>query len=578
MNDPAAVGPLRPAARARSVPGQAGRRFFRICRPARPEVWLVAGAFLLSLLLKASMLGAGAPQVEIDDFVLYEGGFVAWFGHAPQQHGYLEVWLVGLTSLATYCARMIGAGQMGELTDVNLVANAYRDFIQSPAGYYHTHRAVILLLDLLTAGVVFLLARRVLGRTRGRLGPALVAVMYLFSYNTFWCLLRARPDPLVSLAAAGGVLLYLKSEARFDGPSFWLAGVCLGLAAGLKLHGACFTLFIALDIVRRRGWREGLGGAALLSAIALSFFFVGDGVLLFDPILYVKGRLLTYYADLSPHIPWGRHLVVMLRGSGWIVLPFMIAGTVMVYRRWRREAKDGQEDLRSVALIGVAWLLLCAAVRPLRAYWMLPVLPLIYIVAVHGLSRLRPVVRGTALAAIALIFGAQSMAEVRLAHTADLDELRQWIVNNIPRESSFYILGDSVARLPQNTEAMHALRAVYEEVGERDREAGMSFTERHAKHWEESTHLRLFDMLDYRSPGYYYFFYDQLPFDRFPQAAPLDSFEFIVVQERYARAADPQVRELLAGRYVKVAEARSEGMQGRGLLHEVYRRGDGVAR
>ena len=124
---------------------------------------------------------------------------------------------------------------------------------------------------------------------------------------------------------------------------------------------------------------------------------------------------------------------------------------------------------------------------------------------------------------------------------------------------------------------MRTLREVYEGVAEGDREAGLPFVERHAKNWEEASQLRLFEMLDYRNQGYYYFFYDQLPFDRFPQVAPLEAFEYLVVQEGFEPAQAPAVRDLLASRYVKVGEARSEGMQGRGMRNEIYRRKDGTS-
>ncbi|MFH1144009.1 MAG: hypothetical protein V1774_05645, partial [Candidatus Eisenbacteria bacterium] len=207
-----------------------------------------------------------------------------------------------------------------------------------------------------------------------------------------------------------------------------------------------------------------------------------------------------------------------------------------------------------------------------RAYWMLPVLLLFYILAVHTVSRIGPrMARGAVLGALALAFAALSYGEIHQARTVRLDELRQWIRTNIPEDSSFYIVGFSVVRLPQNTDCMSTQRTAYERVMEEDRDAGLPFTERHLKYWEETSRLRLHDMLGRQSSGYYFFCYHDLPFDRFPEAA-LESFEYILVQEGFERAADPHLREILARGYAKVAEARSEGMQGRGLLHEIYKR------
>ncbi|MFH1144739.1 MAG: GtrA family protein, partial [Candidatus Eisenbacteria bacterium] len=444
----------------------------------RPELALLAAAFGASLVLKLSIIGAGGPQTEIDDFSLYEAGFLVWFGNVPPQHGYLESWVAGFSSLATYVLRMVGSGRLDGLLDLNLVANAYRDFYLSPDIYYHMHRGVILAADLLTAGFAYLLARRILGRSMAGYGAVVVCVMYLFTYNTFWSNLRGRPDPLVSLAGVGGVLLYLKSELRFRSASFWLAAVCFGLAAALKLHGIFFALFAGLDIMRRRGWRAGWHGAALMAGIAFVVFLAGDGSLLFDPLTYVKARLETYQADLSLHLPWGNQFIVMLRGSGWLVLPLALAGVVQGLRRRNGQGDGpGRAELRSVTFIAGLWLLLFATIRPLRAYWMLPVLPLFYILAVHTVSRIGPrMVRGAVLGALAVVFAVLSYGEIHQARTVRLDELRQWIRTNIPEDSSFYIVGFSVVRLPQNTDCMRTQRTAYERVMEEDREAGLPFT------------------------------------------------------------------------------------------------------
>jgi len=69
---------------------------------ARSATWAVltlAAAFLISFALKAANIGVGAPQFMIDDFTLYQGGFLVWFGQAPPQHAFLESWVCGLSSL-----------------------------------------------------------------------------------------------------------------------------------------------------------------------------------------------------------------------------------------------------------------------------------------------------------------------------------------------------------------------------------------------------------------------------------------------------------------------------------------------
>jgi hypothetical protein len=549
--------------------GAAGRWPGRVVVSLTGEVWplgILLVAFVLSCALKLVNIGIGAPQFMIDDFSLYEGGFLVWFGQAPPQHAYLESWICGLISLTVYGVRTLLSGDWAAARDGYFVSGALRDFYNAPDAYYAAYRSLLVAVDLTTAVVVFRLARRVL---EDRLHAAVwVTVLFLFTYNTVWSALVGRPDTLLTLAATLGVYLYLQGTHGGSRAAFWWAAICLGLAAGLKMHGALLTVFGAIDVLRVKGIRKGWPVALGFAATAFFFFLVADGSSLFDPLKYVKARAATYHDDLSPYIQWGDQFGVMLRGSGWIVLPFAAAAAFLAFRRVAPPA------VRSLAVIAIGWLIIFSTTRQLRAYWMLPALPVFYVLAAWYIAEWRrPALRaGVMLAACAVMLAQTASLVWRMQHT-DLGELRSWVVATVRPDQQFYILGDSVLRLPRSTEAMQVYRTAYEREFAADVASGRPFVERHLKNWEEQSTLRLFDMLGYRNDGGYSFFnYRDVPLDKFGDLIDLARMDYVMVQQQFPVETIPGLDRLLADRFSLVGERRSEGGDGSGLLHRIYAR------
>jgi hypothetical protein len=536
---------------------------------ARSATWAVltlAAAFLISFALKAANIGVGAPQFMIDDFTLYQGGFLVWFGQAPPQHAFLESWVCGLSSLAVYAVRTALSGDWTAARDGYFVSSALRDFYNAPEAYYAAYRSVLIAVDLATAFVVFRLARRVLDN---ELWAAVwVTVLFLFTYNTLWSTLVGRPDTLLTFAATLGVYLYLESVEGTSERTFWWAAICLGLAAGLKMHGALFTIFVMIDQLRLKGLRAGWRPAAAFAATAFFFFLVADGSSLFDPLMYVKARWATYHDDYSPYLHWGDQFLVILKGTGWLIAPLAAAGAILAFRR------PAPPALKSVAVLALGYLVVFCTTRQLRGYWMLPAAPLFYVLAAWSIGQLRrPRLRVVmATAALVIIIGQMLSLSWRLRQT-DLNELRSWVVANVAAHEPFYLLGDSVLRLPRNTGAMSIYRTAYERELANDITAGRPFVERHMKNWEEISTLRLFDMLDYQNDkGYTFFHYRDMPPQKFPDLVRLDRMAYLIVQEQFPVGEVPGLGRLLADDFRLVGERRSEGGDGGGLLHRVYRR------
>lgn len=524
---------------------------------------------LLSMLIAGSLallnIGVGAPQVNIDDFSLYEGGFLVWFGNAPPQHAYLECWLNGLSSLVTFFGKSVAAtGSLGFL-DLEFVSKAYSDFYYSPDGYYAAYRLVMIVFFLSTGYLVYRIGKRCIGETLNGYGPVVGAALFLFSFNAYWCNLAGRPDTLVAFFAMLGLLFYLRADYQENTPDFWLASVAFGVAAGLKLHGAFFAIFAALDLLRVKGVRAGIRGAVLMGGLSFLFFLIADGALLFDPLKYVKARMLTYGDDMSLYIKWGQQLISMLRGSGWVILPLTLWSLVLLKGETRKH------KVASLVFISLCWILLFSSIRQLRAYWMLPALPLFYLAALVMVDRLGKL-RWGAVALILMIFLGQSGIEVRQFHQAPYNELRFWVQENFTPEDSAYLVGYRVLKVPLAKSSREEIRTHLEKLVREDAR-NFGFTHWHLKNWEELTAIRLDDMLipraeeGYRIVGYLdkkANFAEDLDF--------LQGFNYMIVQDRFGVDQPEAFRAYLQKHFSLQTERIGEGGEGYGLNYKIYKR------
>jgi hypothetical protein len=528
-------------------------------------------AFSVAFALKLLNIKSGGPQIMIDDYTLYDGGFLVWFGNAPPQHAYFECWLNGISSLLTFAIKCLYYKQYQLLLTIELVPNAYRDFYNHPDIYYSVYRFLLCLVDLTTAFIVYLSAKLVLRDLWKDFAAALVAILYLFTFNTYWCLLMGRPDTLVSLFASLGIYYYLKSEYDHRSPYFLFAAAYLGVAAGLKLHGAFFAIFVVLDLLRVRGLKAAIRPTFTLIPIALFLFVVSDGALLFDPLKYVKARLLTFKDDYSPYLYWGQQFLVMLRGSSWIIIPVLLC-SIRVLLPKHQHSFD--QKLRSIVFISFCWLLLFVLIRQLRAYWMLPALPLFYISSIYVLTTIHHATFKKLLtSSFLLIFFILSISQVQSIYTTEHNQLRNWIFSNVSPNQRFYILGFAVSSLPRNTTCIQYIRTKLTSGLETDINLGLGFTYRHVKNWEENSTLKLFDLLNNVSTtGYIYYDYYNHPLDYYHDIVSLHDMDFIVLQENFPWRNDPNIKDIILNHFSMLAECTAEGGEGYGMKHWIYRK------
>jgi len=539
-------------------------------KQGRARALVLLAVLAAAAAIRFSAIGVGSPFITIDDKTAFDGGFLVWFGQAPPQRMYIESWIYGIVCIAVYIAKCL-AGATASGLGGNLVADAYRDFYGSPDLYVTAYRAFTLLVDLVTALLIYRIAVHALRNRWGGWAAVTVVALYLLSYNTLWSGIVARPDSILAFFCSLGVLLYLKSDSGRNQSMLLGSAVVLGVAAGQKLHGAFFAIFLCIDLLRVHGFAAGWRKFLVLALVSGFFFLVASGSLLFDPLMYVKLRLSNYEDDHSLWIRWGDQFVTMLRGTGWLALLLAIPGAWVVFARRREDA--GDEHLRTIAVLAVGWLLLFAMIRQLRAYWMLPVLPMFYILAIYGATCLRRKSLGMASAAILLaVLCTQTALQLRELRSARYDELRDWVTANVG-DKPFYVLGYDALVLPKNTACIGRTTQVLQDLIGRDVTAGLPFTLRHVKSWEERAQLAAFDMLDSRfDEGFEFYDVYSAPADVLTKVVPLEQLRFLIVQEQFDLGRVPEIRGRLDTEYRPIAEKYGAGGGALGLKYTIYER------
>jgi len=549
-------------------------------RPSWPTLALLL-ALVVSLAAKLAVLDVGAPFISIDDRTTFEGGFLVWFGHAPPQRMYLECWMAGALSVANYAFRVLTHATSGGL-GLNIVADAYRDYYLAPDSYARVYRLFTIAVDLLAAGLAWRLARLALGTAWRGWAAVLPPAMFLLTYNTVWADIVARPDAMLPLFMVAGLLMYYRSD--FGRRQGWLlgAGFMLGLGAGLKLHLAFAVILLLGDLVRVHGLRTAvrLGWAfALLSLLA---FAVSAGIPLFDPLKYVKLRVTNAKDDASPWIKWGEQFITMLRGGGWVALPLALAA---VLHRGGASFRRASPVAASLVFQAAGWLVLFGAIRQLRAYWMLPALPLFYIAAIGFLVAMAVRHPSWSRAAVAtaaacvVILSVQSVREVNLLRGSAQNGLRAWITANVGHDEPFFVFGYDGLVMPRGTHCLATIAAGIERGLVQDRAEGQSFTSRHLKNWEEQNELRLQDLLGGRcDAGWEYYSYYSTPLERYADLVDMSTMRYIMVEERFDNPPDFPLAQYLAADFTQVAETVGAGGRGYGLKYRIFERRDGDGR
>ncbi len=539
--------------------------------PLTPYACLIFVA-AISLAFKLSVFDLGAPYVTIDDYTLYNAGFLVWFGQAPPQRMYFESWIVGATSIGTYLVQLVQSGHLNQL-GINIIADAYRAFHENPTPFVLSYRAVMLALDLITAWLVYQIALVVFAQHQAvRWLGVFAAGLYLLSYNTIWCNIVARPDTATALLTTLGILFYIKSAAASRMSYLYLSAIALGCATGFKLHAALFVIFAIADLYRQLPWRKATAVMFPFGLIALTVFMVVAGSPLFDPLLYVKLRALNAIDDASPWLKWGDQFAVVLRGAGWVVIPACIALGALVFGKRIQTPPQIRSVIFIALLIGTVFF----CIRVMRAYWMLPALPLFYLAAAYLLVLVKNKALQTSF--VVLCFGitaAQCYQQVNDFSKAQYHQLQDWVSAHVSPGAPIYIVGYDTLFLPKNTQALANQKKVIEHQLEKALSDKDSFTNRHVRLWEERSQLQLIDMLNVRSDvGFNYYSLNGAPLEDLQGIVEFADIQYFVVDPGYKTPEAKAILEKLQVNFSKVASVTAPGGRAGtgGLAYDIYAR------
>ena len=525
--------------------------------------------FVVSFALKVWVIGAGAPFVTIDDGTAFDGGFLVWLGHAPVHRMYLESWLHGLLALITFACRVLFGFTDGSL-DAQIVVSAYRDYYFNPGPYVLVHRWFVLTFDMCTAFMVYVLAKRVFNISGSSWQAALPAMLYLLAFNTVWCNVVARPDSLVAFFSTAGVLAYVSSDVARNTRFAVAAAILLGIAAGLKLHAALFAVVVCADILRVRGIRGGIIDSIIVAGISFVFFCIAAGSVIFDPSRYVKLRFMNYVDDFSPWINWWDHVVILTNGVGWLALPLLL---IAIYRIGRRIDLRSAKPIYSIWLMCVVWLIVFIAIRQLRAYWMLPVLPLFYIVISQVCYEIKAagLRRGLVVALIAL----QGFSFVNEALRFDATNFgeNQSVVRRECRRAERHTFWFRFSGLTKSREANSIIERSIEAVINEDLVHEMPYLVWRLKNWEEQQVLMQIRMLGRSAyDGYNIFPYHVIAPDRLDVLLGLHRVDIVVSYANFPLTTIQASIPNFSQTFEEVAETMGPGGGGDGLRYRIYRR------
>jgi hypothetical protein len=316
-------------------------------------------------------------------------------------------------------------------------------FTRDTGDLYMTARLVVALFGVLGVWLLYLAGARLFDRRTGLLAAAILAVSFL---AVSWSHQAVNDVPTtaavgLSLLGAAGVL---RRGRRLD---YALAGAGLGLACAMKYTAGIVILsLLAAAALRFRQNRAGVPSGLLLAALATVATFV-----VFNPFAVLAPREFADQLLFLSVTPEGEeklgqadengvlyYLWVLTWGIGWVPLAAAVGGAAWAVLRDR-----------AIALLlipaPVLYILFMGIQERYFGRWLLPVVPIICLLAAYGTVRLvgflaqgrsrfvgavAAAVAVTALLAQSLVFDLHN--GLVLSRTDTRNATRAWMVENVP--------------------------------------------------------------------------------------------------------------------------------------------------
>ena len=434
------------------------------------EVCILVLILIIGAAARMTGIGFGLPHTETrpdESTSISVAMHMAKSGLHPHFFTYPTLYPTAL--LALYSAYfMIGyfSGRFGSLEDFKLL------YYTDPSSFFLIARTVGALSGIATISLLYLLGKRLYGRSVGLLAALFLALCPIHVRESHFAKVDVPMTCLMVLAAVFILDLYRRGGIR----EYLLSGLVSGLATSTKYNAGalCFSIVIAHLLREPRpgwsGWRRPLDPRLLAAALTMvAGFIIGSPYALIDWPAFVDsfrqpvGMLLGEYGvhgarDYGPYgTGWAYHAVFSFRyGLGPVMEILALVGLL-----WAIVQRRAVEILLLSFLIQFAFL---GNGRWIFARYVIPLVPVMMIFAAAVLLRLSSLVKGrvigpavvcgiVVLALAQPLYGIVRFDRLLLQEDTRL-QAAAWIRENIPDGSVIALHGGYYAepQLPESPE------------------------------------------------------------------------------------------------------------------------------
>lgn len=327
-------------------------------------------------------------------------------------------------------------------------------FLRDPTAAFMTARVVVALLGTLAVGLVWWAGGQLFGRRAGMVAAAVMAVAFLPVFYSKQALNDAATLVPVTVALVGCVWAWQRGRPR----DWVLAGAAVGVATATKYTAGAMLVSVGLAALFRllagadRWWAAALAVGRAAVAFVVAYLVLNPFSLLefreFRRQVLGQATQAGEFVKLGQaDVPgWLYYLWTLTWGVGWLPLVAAGVGTLLLLRA------DPRRALLLVAF-PIALCLFLGLQARWFGRWLLPVYPVLSVLAGYAVARIADAVQARAawpgwramvlagLTGLLVVQGAVASAHVdRVLGRTDSRELaRRWLERHVPPGSRVVI-------------------------------------------------------------------------------------------------------------------------------------------
>ncbi len=392
---------------------------------------LLAGA----LALRLWGIGHGLPYAyNVDENAHFVPRAIGLFGHDLDPHYFVNPPALTYLLHAVFSV-WFGGGE-----------GAGRAFAADPGEVFLVARVTVAIVSTAAVALLYLAGARLLDRRVGLVAAAVLAVAFLPVFYAHLALNDALALAPVALSLVGAAGVLNHGRVR----DYALAGVGLGLACSTKYTAGIVLLpLLTAAALAPTPWRRAARnlalaiGAALLAALATNPYAVLDAPAFLSGLSHQAAASGVGKLGLTGGGGQRYYLWTLTWGLGWAPTLAAVAGAAWLTARRPRVAA-------LLVPAPVAFILYMGAQDRYFGRWLLPVLPILCLLAAAGAVALadalgrRGAPRGRVLAVAAVALGAQGLVfslhdDLVLSRPDTRAVARAWLAKHVPRGTAMVV-------------------------------------------------------------------------------------------------------------------------------------------